>query len=214
MEPPGPIPNPEVKRYCADGSWAKGPARVGRCQLFARLLRKKEPGVFLPLVLERKGATVSKVVAFQEGKPVSVGCGGAQMVIDHSFPPSLPVMLNQVAIIRLGAVIMFLGVALGAFGAHGLEDLLKENDRVETWNTAVLYHLFHGIGLLVVGLFRVPPRGVWILFALGILIFSGSLYVLSLTNFTKLGMITPVGGLAFLGGWLMLFLRAGLLVKG
>ena len=61
MEPPGPIPNPEVKRYCADGSWAKGPARVGRCQLFARLLRKKEPGVFLPLVLERKGATVSKV---------------------------------------------------------------------------------------------------------------------------------------------------------
>ena len=47
MEPPGPIPNPEVKRYSADGSWAKGPARVGRCQLFARLLRQKKPGVFL-----------------------------------------------------------------------------------------------------------------------------------------------------------------------
>ena len=54
------------------------------------------------------------------------------MVTDHSFPPSFPVMLNQVAIIRLGSVIIFLGVALGAFGAHGLEDLLKENERVET----------------------------------------------------------------------------------
>ena len=59
MEPPGPIPNPEVKRYCADGSWAKGPARVGRCQLFARLLRKKEPGVFLPLILERRKMRMS-----------------------------------------------------------------------------------------------------------------------------------------------------------
>ncbi len=46
MEPPGPIPNPEVKRCRADGSWAKGPARVGRCQLYARLFRKKKPGVF------------------------------------------------------------------------------------------------------------------------------------------------------------------------
>ena len=153
------------------------------------------------------------MVAFQGGKPVGFGCGGPQMVTDHSFPPSFLVMLNQVAIVRLGAVIIFLGVALGAFGAHGLEHLLKENERAETWDTAVLYHLFHGIGLLVLGLFRVPPRGVWIWFTLGILIFSGSLYALSLTNFTKLGMITPVGGLAFLGGWLMLFLRAGRLVK-
>ena len=59
MEPPGPIPNPEVKRCRADGSWAKGPARVGRCQLFARLLRKKEPGVFLPLILERRKVRLS-----------------------------------------------------------------------------------------------------------------------------------------------------------
>jgi uncharacterized membrane protein YgdD (TMEM256/DUF423 family) len=122
-------------------------------------------------------------------------------------------MLTQSAIIRLGSALVFLGVALGAFGAHGLEAILEENKRVETWNTAVLYHLIHGMGLLFVGLFRVPPRGVWICFTLGILIFSGSLYVLALTNFTKLGMITPVGGLAFLLGWLTLFLGAGALVK-
>ena len=65
------------------------------------------------------------------------------MVTDHSFPPSFLVMLNQVAIVRLGAVIIFLGVALGAFGAHGLEDLLKENERTETWDTAVLLSLIH-----------------------------------------------------------------------
>ncbi|MDG2487004.1 MAG: DUF423 domain-containing protein [Roseibacillus sp.] len=122
-------------------------------------------------------------------------------------------MLTQSAIIRLGSALVFLGVALGAFGAHGLEAILEENKRVETWNTAVLYHLIHGMGLLFVSLFRVPPRGVWICFTLGILIFSGSLYVLALTNFTKLGMITPVGGLAFLLGWLTLFLAAGALVK-
>ncbi|MCH2330187.1 MAG: DUF423 domain-containing protein, partial [Roseibacillus sp.] len=62
-------------------------------------------------------------------------------------------------------------------------------------------------------LFRIPPRGASICFASGILIFSGSLYVLSLTNITKLGMITPVGGLAFLVGWLCLFVQAGNLVK-
>lgn len=108
---------------------------------------------------------------------------------------------------------VFLGVVLGAFGAHGLEEVLEKNSRVETWATAVLYHLVHGIALLVLGLFRIPPRGAWICFASGILIFSGSLYVLSLTNITKLGMITPVGGLAFLVGWLCLFVQAGNLVK-
>ncbi|HBM79027.1 MAG TPA: DUF423 domain-containing protein [Verrucomicrobiales bacterium] len=122
-------------------------------------------------------------------------------------------MLTQSAIIRLGSALVFLGVALGAFGAHGLEAILEENQRVETWNTAVLYQLIHGMGLLFTGLFRTPPRGVWICFTLGILIFSGSLYVLALTNFTKLGMITPIGGLAFLLGWLTLFLGAGALVK-
>ena len=108
---------------------------------------------------------------------------------------------------------VFLGVALGAFGAHGLEEVLEKNSRVETWATAVLYHLVPGSALLVLGLFRSPPRGARICFASGILIFSGSLYVLSLTNITKLGMITPVGGLAFLVGWLCLFVQAGNLVK-
>ena len=58
VEPPGPIPNPEVKRCSADGSWAIGPARVGRCQVFARLLRKKEPGVFFA-----QGASCARLTA-------------------------------------------------------------------------------------------------------------------------------------------------------
>lgn len=121
--------------------------------------------------------------------------------------------MRQAATIRLASALVFFGVTLGAFGAHGLADVLEEHSRVDTWNTAVLYHLVHGVALLFLGVFRVPPRGALICFTLGVLIFSGSLYVLSLTNATQLGMITPVGGLAFLGGWLILFLRAGDLVK-
>ena len=80
MEPPGPIPNPEVKRCRADGSWAKGPARVGRCQVFARLLRKKEPGFFLifssAFTLQRWGMSAKKG-RVPDGRPV--GCFGTDM---------------------------------------------------------------------------------------------------------------------------------------
>lgn len=109
--------------------------------------------------------------------------------------------------LRLSAIILFLGVALGAFGAHGLEDKLVANGRVDTWETAVLYHLVHGIALFVLSWKGVPPKGPWLSLALGVLIFSGSLYVLSLTNITKLGAITPIGGLGFLIGWAWLAIR-------
>ena len=115
--------------------------------------------------------------------------------------------------IRYGSLLMLLGVALGAFGAHGLKDILSEEGRA-WWQTAVLYHLIHGLGLLMVGWLSVLKpthplvRNAGWAFVIGIILFSGSLYLLSLTGFRKLGIITPFGGLAFLIGWLLLALSA------
>ena len=115
--------------------------------------------------------------------------------------------------IRLGSFFMFLGVLLGAFGAHALKGTLSEEGKV-LWHTAVLYHVVHGLGLLAVGwLATLKPqepllsKAGWA-FAVGIVLFSGSLYLLSLTGMKKLGMLTPFGGLAFLAGWVFLALAA------
>ena len=113
------------------------------------------------------------------------------------------------SIVRMAAVLAFLGVALGAFGAHGLEDILKENERVATWDTAVLYHLVHAVALLGVGVLSRSPKVTVYAFLIGVIIFSGSLYILSVTNITKFGAITPIGGLAFLIGWAALVVRPG-----
>ena len=114
---------------------------------------------------------------------------------------------------RYGSLLMFLGVALGAFGAHGLKGVLSPEGK-QLYHTAVLYHLIHGLALLAVGwlatlkpLNPLLPRAGW-LFVLGIVLFSGSLYLLAVTGIRKLGLITPIGGLAFLGGWICLFLAA------
>jgi uncharacterized membrane protein YgdD (TMEM256/DUF423 family) len=112
----------------------------------------------------------------------------------------------------LGAAFGFVGVALGAFGAHGLEDLLKANGREGTWDTAVLYLFVHSGLLLVIGLLaKAQKEGkrlsiATVLCVLGILIFSGSLFALSITNIKWLGAITPIGGLSFLGAWAMVFM--------
>lgn len=100
---------------------------------------------------------------------------------------------------RIAAFILFLGIILGALGAHWLYARLAEAGRVDTWETAVLYHLIHGLALFVVAA-RPRALGFWP-FLVGIIIFSGSLYLLSVTGFSKLGMITPIGGVAFLVGW-------------
>lgn len=115
-------------------------------------------------------------------------------------------MLNTPAL-RIAAVTGFLAVALGAFGAHGLHDLLVKNDTLEIWKTASMYHLIHAVVLLFVADGR-PLRLVpWILFLSGILVFSGSLYLLAVTNAHWLGAITPVGGLCLLAGWLWLAIK-------
>lgn len=103
-----------------------------------------------------------------------------------------------------------LAVGFGAFGAHGLEPLLIQNGRLDTFETAVSYHFYHTLGLLGLGILAlIKPdwKGLslaaWGMF-LGILIFSGSLYILSLTGITWLGAITPIGGVGFILGWLAL----------
>ncbi|ELR71823.1 hypothetical protein C900_02198 [Fulvivirga imtechensis AK7] len=102
-----------------------------------------------------------------------------------------------------------LAVAIGAFGAHGLKELLVENGRLDTFETAVKYHFYHTLALLALGLLMMRFHSKLFLYAagfmmLGIVIFSGSLYILCLTNMTFLGAITPLGGLAFICGWLFL----------
>ncbi len=115
--------------------------------------------------------------------------------------------------IRYGSLMMFVGVALGAFGAHALKDWLPP-EQVHTYQTAVLYHLVHALGMLAVGCIALVKlheplvhRAGWAFF-IGIILFCGSLYVLSITGIKKLGIITPFGGLAFLIGWLCLLLSA------
>lgn len=110
--------------------------------------------------------------------------------------------------IFLAALNGFLAVALGAFGAHALEARLSA-DMLEVFQTGVQYQMFHVTGLLGVHVLNKarPARGTVVagyLFAAGIVLFSGSLYVLALTGITALGIITPLGGLGFLAAWLLL----------
>lgn len=114
-------------------------------------------------------------------------------------------------ILMSGALMALLGVAIGAFGAHGLKPFLSEQ-MLTVFETGVRYHLIHALGILSAGLslVYVPLRQFrwagWAFF-LGIMLFSGSLYVMSLSGVRGLGMLTPFGGLCFLVGW-------GLLARG
>ncbi len=108
--------------------------------------------------------------------------------------------MTSSARLRLAAAIVFLGIALGAFGAHGLAERLAETGRLHNWETATLYHLLHGLAMFAVALHSRKARGYW-WFLAGIALFSGSLYVLALSDVAKLGAITPFGGVAFLVGW-------------
>src|SRR5436190_20368346 len=95
---------------------------------------------------------------------------------------------------RIAAVMGLLAVVLGAFGAHGMRDLLARNGTGAIWEKAVFYHFVHAVMLFVLATREPLPRGPWFSFIIGILIFSGSLYVLAATNVRWLGAITPIGG--------------------
>jgi len=116
--------------------------------------------------------------------------------------------MNQKLTLITGALLGALAVGLGAFGAHALKNLLTINGRTETYELAVRYHFYHAIGILLIGAImeKFSPTVQWspLLMLLGVILFSGSLYVYSLTNIKGFAMVTPVGGLLLLAGWLML----------
>jgi uncharacterized membrane protein YgdD (TMEM256/DUF423 family) len=107
---------------------------------------------------------------------------------------------------RLAGVMGALAVALGAFGAHGLKTRIEDPHLLEVWDTAARYHLVHAVVLLVIAGRDVgpwPPR----LLVAGIALFSGSLYLMTLTGARWLGAITPLGGVCFIAAWLLLAAR-------
>lgn len=105
--------------------------------------------------------------------------------------------------VTVGAVLGFLGVAAGAFGAHALRGSLPA-ERLEIFETAVRYQLVHALALVMAGILEAGRAG-WAFF-LGVVVFSGSLYLLVLTDRRWLGAVTPIGGLLFLAGWVLLAL--------
>lgn len=112
--------------------------------------------------------------------------------------------------IVMSGILGFTGVALGAFGAHGLRSRLQALPdgvkRLEWWNTAAHYHLVHAVALAIAAWLVHRNAGAaagvagWA-FVVGVALFSGSLYLMTLTGFAKLGAITPIGGLSFMVGW-------------
>ena len=103
--------------------------------------------------------------------------------------------------IRIAALLCFLAVALGAFGAHSLKQILETHGMLDVWNKAVFYQFIHALALLVLALHGTINRGACLLLLIGIFLFSGSLYLLALTSLRWLGPVTPLGGLCFLAGW-------------
>ncbi|RIJ41788.1 DUF423 domain-containing protein [Pontibacter oryzae] len=118
--------------------------------------------------------------------------------------------MTQKTIILIASLLGGLTVAIGAFGAHALSATLQATGRVDTFETAVKYQMYHTLALLAVGLllFRVEQPALQVAawcFFLGILVFSGSLYTLCATGITWLGAITPIGGTLLIVGWGALF---------
>ncbi|MBT8219719.1 MAG: DUF423 domain-containing protein [Bacteroidia bacterium] len=114
-------------------------------------------------------------------------------------------------ILKTGAIICGLAVIIGAFGAHALKPILEANDRVSPYETGVLYQMFHGLAILALGIISQTYSSKWISRAFwcllfGVILFSGSLYGLSIWKIGILGPITPIGGVFFVIGWVCLFI--------
>ncbi|RKP54160.1 DUF423 domain-containing protein [Cohnella endophytica] len=115
--------------------------------------------------------------------------------------------------VKIGAIAAMLSVAIGAFGAHMLENRISADD-LDVYKTGVQYQMFHSIGILFIAILleRMPANkpALWAarLLTIGIVLFSGSLYVLALSGVKVLGAITPIGGVAFIAGWISLAFAA------
>ncbi len=120
-------------------------------------------------------------------------------------------MLSQKQIFLLSSILGFLAVVFGAFGAHALKEVLTTNGRTETYELAVRYHFYHTFILLAIGLLmnKYPSSAFKysaLLFLIGIVMFSGSLYAFSLINISLIAAVTPIGGLFLISGWSTLFI--------
>lgn len=129
--------------------------------------------------------------------------------------PIEPPQIMDRTFLLVGALAGFLAVTFGAFGAHALRERLSP-EMLAVFETGVRYHMYHALALLLVSA-MMPRLGGWLvvtggwLFTAGIVLFSGSLYLLALTGVTVFGVITPIGGLAFLAGWACLAIAAAAL---
>jgi uncharacterized membrane protein YgdD (TMEM256/DUF423 family) len=122
-------------------------------------------------------------------------------------------MINSRQTLLIASFSGFLAVALGAFGAHALKQVLLENNRTDTFELAVRYHFYHTLALLAVALIMHHFTSKWLAISAlcmlaGMILFSGSLYLLAFTNNTSFAIITPIGGVFLLTGWGFLFLSA------
>jgi uncharacterized membrane protein YgdD (TMEM256/DUF423 family) len=119
--------------------------------------------------------------------------------------------------LQAGALLGTIAVALGAFGAHALKGTLEASGRADTFETAVKYQFYHAIALVLIGVLLSRAEGdaiKWLnwsgySFAVGVVIFSGSLYTICFTGITKFGAVAPIGGVLMIVGWVLLFLTAG-----
>lgn len=117
--------------------------------------------------------------------------------------------MNQQNTYLVAAIAGMTAVMLGAFGAHGLKEILVANNRVDTFELAVEYQFYHTFAILGVGILMNQYASKLLgyachCFAFGIIFFSGSLYTLALTNIKMMGAVTPIGGVLFIIGWLLL----------
>lgn len=117
--------------------------------------------------------------------------------------------MNQQNTYLIAAISGMTAVMLGAFGAHGLKEILEEYNRVDTFKLAVEYQFYHTFAILCIGILMSQYASkllgyACLCFIFGIIFFSGSLYILALTNIKIMGAITPIGGILFITGWLLL----------
>lgn len=115
--------------------------------------------------------------------------------------------MNKITQVIIAAALGLLGVALGAFGAHGLSDSLSEK-MLEIYKTGVLYHLIHSVVLLVLALSNYKFIRTFIFISTGIVLFSFSLYIYSITGIKFFAIVTPFGGISFLIGWILIIVDA------
>lgn len=115
--------------------------------------------------------------------------------------------MHHVLIIKAGIIFSVLSVIIGAFGAHALSEII--NDKIAVFKTGVQYHMFHAIALILAGIISkiltINTSTAAYFFIIGIILFSGSLYLISIFKFSNIGIITPIGGVCFIIGWSILF---------